>query len=411
MFTKVPLVFFMIAASSAQAQEVTLADFLRTAWENSPVAKGEKFQAEAGEELVKSARGKYFPHFSLDAIDTTGFPASNSALRVGGLMGSPYRSGFAGGIEVEQTIYDFGRIQSALEQAKAANALEESRAVREKFRFLESLSKAYVACARTRSLQERIEQLLRWAEINLKETEKYAKTGQHSIIDSSLVRTEVASLKLDLERAQELEQSLLAQMRNYGEIAQCQPLSQAWQAEFPKELQVEDPGVLLAKAEIEAAKASVDAAQSAQRPVLSVMGSAGEMQKARLVKKQDYAAGVALTFPLWNGGEDAHRAEAARSRADFEEQGLEAARLEYKTRLKGLQDQWEREKKALGKVEENLEQTRRTMKLASDRYGRLEGPLVDVREAFKQLSAMELERVQLMQSLAEVGFQVGILRK
>jgi outer membrane protein len=393
---------------TASAQDVTIVKFLETAWSSSPVIKGEALQNEASNQLVSAVRGKYLPRLSLDAIDSTGFPASNSALQVGGLMGSPFRSGLAGGVVLQQTVYDFGRIQSLLEHAKAERSLVRARLSEDKFRFLLSLGQLYLECAHARSLQLSDVELMGWAKINLKETARFTKTGQRSVIDNSLVQTEVNGLQLELDQLHRYEQSLSEQMKLYGASAGCKGLGDSWQVHIPDDLRVEAPSLLIAKAQIELAQASYHEAKAAQLPTLNVMGSVGDMEKTRLVDKENYAAGSGLVFPIWNG-EDSRREEAYKAQADYQSENLKAAQLEYTARIKNLEDEYLRDRDALTVIEGDLQQVQKTIKLASKRYQSLEGPLIDVREAFKQLRQMGLERLRVMTALGEVSLQLGML--
>lgn len=217
------IVFLWFTFAVAHAQDLSLTEFLTSAWEKSPTFKGEEYKEEESRQLVSSARGKYFPHVSLDAISTTGFPASNSDLHVGGVMGSPFRQGNAAGIVADEIVYDFGRIQSAMGQAKAQRSLNEAKLAQEKLTFLGSLGGIYLTCARVRSLQSLNEQLINWARLILKETSRFEKTGQRSIVDSSLVKSEVMELELQSEELKKLEVTLIEQMRVYarGRDAGC----------------------------------------------------------------------------------------------------------------------------------------------------------------------------------------------
>ena len=395
---------------AAEASEVTLIDFLNAAWANSPLAKGESLQDRASNELIEASRAKYLPRLSIEAIDSTGFPGSSSDLRVSGPMGSPFRVGAAAGVVVEQTIYDFGRIESAMAHAKAHKSLSQARLAEEKFRFLLSVGQTYLECARAKSLQQTDEELMGWAKVNLRETARFTQTGQRSVIDNSLVQTEVNALALELGQLRKLEQSTEAQMRLYGVAAGCKGLGDSLKFEVSTSLQIEDPGTLLAKARIEAAQASAQQAKAAQLPTIDAMGAIGAMEDARLVDRQNFSAGVRLAFPVWNGGEDAKREQAFKSLADFQAENLKAAQLEYAARLRALKDALDRDREALSVIEKNVEQVEKTIRLASKRYERLEGQLIDVREALKQLRQIGMDRLRAMQSVASVSLQLGILR-
>jgi outer membrane protein TolC len=406
-----PAVAFVAKMSVASAAEISIGEFLRTAWEKGPLVRGEALQNEASNQFVSAARGKWLPHVSLDAVDSTGFAAANSGLQVEGLMGSPFRSGLAGGVVVEQTIYDFGRIQSAIAGSKADMSLRRSRLAENKYHFLTSVGQIYLACSRARLLQETAGELMSWAEINLKETAKFTRTGQRSIVDNSLVQAEVNALKLELDQLDRYQTSLTEQMALYGASAGCKDLAQAWQLQVGNELKVEEPSLLLAQAELEMSKASLESSKAAQLPTLKVMGSLGSMEQSRVVQVQDYSAGVGLVFPIWNGGEDARKEQAWKSQAEYQKENLQAAQLEFSAHMKNLSDEFAREQSALKVEESDLAQVRKTMRIASQRYHNLEGPLIDVREAFKQLRQMEVERIQTLYRLGSVQLTLALLLK
>jgi outer membrane protein TolC len=259
-----------------------------------------------------------------------------------------------------------------------------------------------------KSWQSHDRDLLSWAEINFKETARFTKTGQRSIIDNALAKTEVENLKLELTTLAKWEESLRAQMKLFGVEADCKHLSASWQVGVPENLRVHDPAMLMAKGLGGVAEAAVREARAAQLPLLKAMGSVGAMERTRLVSEQNYSAGVGLVLPIWNGGEDAKREEGYKSEAEFEVQQLKAAEQEFQVKLKSLHDEFDRSRAAFTMLENNLKDVRSTMKLASARYRRLEGPLIDVREAFKQLRAMELERLQMMQNLGLTALQTGL---
>lgn len=390
--------------------ETKLSDYLTRAWGQSPVLTGDASKLNESEEFVSSARGKYFPHVSLAGIDTTGFPASTGMLGVGGLMGSPFRSGMAGGVIVQQTVYDFGRISSALESAKAGKSYNEAKLAEEKLRYLTSLGELYLGCARARSLLDKTERMMGWANLILKETLRFTKTGQRSIIDNALVKSKMNDLVLQQKEYRKVEASYTEQMKHFAHIDRCDRLSQTLSTSMPGELMVEEPTILLAKAQVEVSEAGRKGAEADQLPTLDVMGSAGYMNEARLVEKKDYSAGVGLIVPIWNGGEDLHRARAYKAQSEYQRDILKNTEIEFRAKLQKLLDQRKIAQETLVDLETNLDQVRDTMKIASKRYQRLEGPLIDVRDAYSELLQMEIQRVNLLYSLASTSFQLNLLK-
>ena len=136
------------------------------------------------------------------------------------------------------------------------------------------------------------------------------------------------------------------------------------------------------------------------------MGSFGDMNRARLLPEQDYAAGIGLVFPIWNGGEDAKREAGYKMQADYQRENLKNARLEYAREVQNVRDEFNRNREALVTLEKNLQQVEKTIRIASQRYQRLEGPLIDVREAFKQLREMDLQRSTILNILASTSLEM-----
>ena len=406
------ITFILCLSTTALAGEISLNDFLQKAWDQSALAQGEKFKNEEGDELERSAKGKYLPHLSLQAIDTKGFAASSSSLHVGGIMGSPYRSGWAAGVVAEQTVYDFGRISAVLDKVKAENALHEARLANDKVKFLNHLGRIYLSCAKARTLQNQNTRLMNWLEMILKESAQFTKTGQRSVIDNALVKMEMNELIIEQNELKKFQTSLTEEMKLYlSSAGDCQTLSTLWKTPLPVELTVEAPPLLLAKAEKKSAESLLESAKANQLPTLSLVGSLGEMEDVRLVKKEDYSVGVALIFPFWNGGEDLHREKAYRSQLDYNEQLLKQAELEFSNELKGRKDEFDRDQDTLTAIEKDLELGRQTMQLASKRYRQMQGPLVDVRDAFKTLKTIEEKRSKILDFLAFNSLELGMLRQ
>ena len=327
-------------------------------------------------------------------------------------MGSPFRSGAAAGIVVEQRIYDFGRIRSILEGAKAEARLSEAKIDAEKLNFMSRLVRLYLTCAQAFSMKRQNDRLMSWAELNLKETQRLTKTGQRSIIDNSLVQAEINDLKLQQAELEQMQRSFNEQMAFYAPNVECGPLSQTWQMSISDDLKVEPPQVLLAKAQRDLSQARFEQEKSEQRPIIKAVGSAGWMEDERLVSsQQNYSAGIGITFPFWNGGESVHREHAFKSEVEYQNEVLKEAELEINTKLKSANDEFTRYKDSLNQIEKNLQEARETMRLASTRYRRLEGPLVDVREAFKQLKTVETERNNLLLALTRSAFELNVFKK
>src|ERR1700730_17624545 len=113
-FMKIYLSFICLFGVSALANvnEISLDEVLVQVDAKDPSITAARFREKASIENVGVAKSSYLPEVSLEAIDSTGFPGSSGLTGVGGLMGSPYRSGVAAGLVAKEVLWDFGQISN-----------------------------------------------------------------------------------------------------------------------------------------------------------------------------------------------------------------------------------------------------------------------------------------------------------
>jgi outer membrane protein TolC len=396
----------------APASETSLKDFLEQAWKQSPQTEMARLQERESREFADAGRARYLPHLSVEAIDSTGFPGSTSSLHVGGLMGSSYRKGLGAGILWDQLLYDFGRTGSLLKKYAADKDLAAAQLEKEKFEFVSQLSQAYLECARNRSQLQTDRHLGELGSLIAKETRKMTDTGQKTIIDEDLTRIDVE----DIQREEsELNGFAAMSSRELGlylnqDRIECQNLEKIDRTVGAySNFHVKPPQVLLAQALRQSEEAQADQAAAEQRPWLTATGSYGYLQDERLVDQKDYALGVGLIFPFFNGGEDSHKEAAYRLRLQAREKEVDLARLEFRIHMDKLNLKIKYLRETLHSLERQSAEAEKTMKLALKRYLTLEGTLIDVRESFKHLRSVEQERLRAAQDLISSRLQRDIL--
>ena len=393
---KLALLFIFIFAQHVSGKELNFTEYLNIAWQNHPLFKIEKLQEEQNEELTDSAKARYMPHLSLEAVDTKGFPGSTSTLHLGGLVGSAYRKGMAGGIVWDQLIYDFGRTSALLKKYKASNQLEEATLARDKYLFIIKMASLFLNCAKSEALQQSHQRLLRLVQLIYNETTKMTHTGQKSIVDQSLTQNDLDELKREIEDQKLEKQQILDEMFIYAQTEnfQCTRLNSYASFGSLKQFQVQSPQVLLAKAQADIFQAQAQEYKSNQRPTINAVGSYGAMEDSRVVPKENYSAGIGIVFPFFNGGEDAHKAKLYKLKAEAQIEELKIAKLEFQIHEKSLTQKIYQLKRDLQGIEIEYNNVNRTTDLALKRYLRLQGTLIDVRESFKRLKALEIEKLK-----------------
>jgi outer membrane protein TolC len=155
--------------------------------------------------------------------------------------------------------------------------------------------------------------------------------------------------------------------------------------------QKNSPLVTYAMAQVDTAESSVSKAQAQHWPKLIAVGSAGQMQKSRVVPKQDYAAAIGIELPIFEGfriSNDVRRAEAQLERRKAE---LDQAQLDLNTLVADYDHRIRAAKAQLSRLEGEHETALKALQLAKERYVSYRGLLVDVRESIRNLARIKTE--------------------
>jgi outer membrane protein TolC len=412
-------VIFAIAARSLLASEpraeMQLSEALVLAEKSHPRVEASRNREAATLHTIESARSAYFPHIDLEVIDSTGFPGSSGLTGIGGLMGSPYRSGLAGGLVVEQDVWDFGRTGWKVQVARQAHEAvqEESKVVlSEIFR---DTATAFFECSRFRNHLDSWERTGKEAASVAKEVAHFVRTGQRSVVDRYLAQSqaeeaeqEIAGNRAKLQAA--TERLALLTGRPVGEI-RC-PLLPDWHDYSVSAVEAGvSPLVTRAVKASETALAHVSQAKAEHLPRLVAVASVGEMERARLVGKQEYAIGGGLIFPLFDGWRTTSEVERARAGAEEKESEVKAARLELQVQNNKYDQVILSSRARLEHLDHEFKLGQEGFALAKKRYFRFEGTLVDIRETLRNLARTETQlndaRADLFEALQSKHFLNG----
>jgi outer membrane protein TolC len=384
----------LTAGPSWGAAPLGIVEVLRKAEETSPELKAALARMKEAGESIRVARAGYYPTLDVEGVDSTGFPGSSGWLGYGGLMGSPFRSGPTGGAVSRFTVFDFGR---TFYDTKAAQ--EEWRASLENVKILRyqvymAALKLYFDAVRFRSEQETWQSLGKQIDIIAREVRRFVDTGQRSIVDTYLVRDQIEEAdatqatygeryRVALHRLA-LITGLLETNLSCPNAAELQPDIYAPLIRFEQ-----SPVLRAAAAEAEAARQRLKQVQSENRPLITAVGSAGEMDDARLVDKKDYSAGVGIQLPLFEGYKITGEIRRAQYFADQKDQDLMSARYELDDLSAAYDEIIDSSRINLDHLNHELTVATEGLNVAKDRYFSLQGNLVDLREALRNL-----ERIQ-----------------
>lgn len=378
-----------------EKRNISIEEVLHLAEINSPKLSASKFRELVAKKSVDIAKANYYPTLSAEAIDDTGFSGSAGLLEVGGLMGSPYRSGYGAGLVAQQTIYDFGRTYYDVEASRHEVELSQQDTRVTLYQIKQLALQTFYECAFYRTERDIWTRLSYESAIITKEVHHFVDTGQVSIVDRYLSKAQteeaLTAQAFFAERLKKAVQELAVIMNVPSDNFSCPPL--------PKELtNTLDPNMrmecspLLARALVgtKVAQSRLKQEKSGFYPKIVAIASVGEMASASTVQKKAYSGGIAVVLPLVDFhtageiGRAAAQLSAKNRDVEAEKQYLGELNAKYeliiqssKVRLKHLNDEY------------NLAKT--AFDVAKNRYFSLEGELIDLREAFRNIARVETE--------------------
>jgi outer membrane protein len=418
-------VWLLVLAAAAGAQTpLTLPEAEAMALRTHPRVQSSHLLAEAAKETTKQTRAALSP---MVAVNFTGSVAENGTrLGAGSLNPSSLFSRTAGGLAINQVVWDFGRVRAltASMEARASALGETATAVRGEvlLRVRESYFRVLLAQMQLRVLRGNLEA----RRLTLRQISALAQSNLRSTLDVSFAELNVAEAELALNRA---ESDVRA-----GEVDLSAALGYAEARPFV----LSDPGdpssalpssadelvtaALGTRAELAALRQQVRAANSfaeSERrqslPMLSAMGVGGLFGIRDANLRQRYGAlGMNLNIPILNGGQFASRRVEAELRAQVASQDLRELEVRISRDVRAAWVEADNARLRTGLTGRVLEQALRTLRLAQTRYDLGLGTIVELSTA--QLSRTTAEvgagvaRFELLLRRSVLDFQMGALR-
>jgi outer membrane protein len=395
-------VFFVISSILLFASDRALAsapytidEFLSLTAKHSPKLAESRAHEEATKSSIGVAESGFLPSLSFEAIDSSGFAGSSAETGVGGIMSSPFRSGYAYGAVLTQTIWDFGRTTN---QVRAAESAADSAAASTGVSLYQvqlDAVRTFYHCSLDRSEMDAWNSMLEESKLVANEVNRFVKTGQRSVVEKYLADSQMeqaATLAASFAKRYEIALRRLSILSGIDEQKPCPVLPLNTAVSLPSAPTTLDPLILQKQADLSASQAHLDRTKAENYPTLVALASAGEMQDYRLVSKQNYSLAVGVVFPLFEGLRTTNEIHRARAEVDQKERALDSAKQD----LDEVSTQYEQEISATQTQFEHLmkefELAQKGFEVAKKRYFALQGSLLDLQEALRNL---ERTRTQL----------------
>ncbi len=381
------------ADDNKPSHEINILTLLHLATAASPDLKASEERTNQADATVEILKSPYYPNLELQGIQSYGFPGSTSALGIGGLMGSPYRSGPAIGFLSKYTLLD-GTQRYRLKAAFENRASAKEDTTLQRIDLYQKVLRAYFDAARFRGQAELWKNIEQETDKISKEVHRFVKTGQRSIVEGLLIQDQVEEAHTAQAGYAEQYKGTLRRIalltgQPEGALA-CPSIATMTVNDLPLQpTPALSPLVKKAALQAEAAEMNVSAASSERLPKVMAMGSYGEMEKARLVQEKDYSAGVGLIFPVFEGYRIAGEIRRAKSVAQEKKDDLESAKIEMDELDDRFDETIDASQVKLNFLQHELTSGQRAVTLSQQRYLDFQGSLVDVREALRNLARIQ----------------------
>ncbi|WP_231294609.1 TolC family protein [Fluoribacter dumoffii] len=373
---------------------LTTEELLRLSEKNSQSINQAQLDVLVKVKEIEVAKAHYFPILRAEALESTGFPGSSNWLGIEGLVGSPYRSGPTAGVVAKQLIYDFGKTAAAVNAARSqVNVARQTTRVTMYEVQLFAL-KAFYQCATYKKKQEIWSNLAKESALITKEAKHFVKTGQRSVVDNYLSESETQEARTEYSY---LKEQVLGSLKELSVIIgksastiDCPVLSESLIDSLNSKSRVySSPYVKRAIADAKAAYENLIKEKSRFRPEIVAIASGGGMDKTHLIGREDYAVGVGVSMPLFDLNITS-RINKAQAKLLVKQKAV-AAQKQYIQELNAQLDL--SIKSTLIRIKHlniELNIAQEGFKVAKKRYFNLEGDLVDLREAWRNLARAQI---------------------
>jgi outer membrane protein len=414
-------------AQNAAPTPLTLKEAEALALKNHPQVLAAQATVREFNELLVEARSAYFPTLDADLTGSTGNPQGR--IGAGYLAASRLFDRLGTGISLSQLITDSGRtpnlVASSRLQAQASQRTYEAT----RYDVLLAVDQAYFAALRAQALVKSAEQTVAARQILSDQVTELAKNKLRSEVDVAFADVNLSEAKLLLLRAQEQVRAAFAELTralgaqqelNYKLTDEPLPPSPPGDADsLVAQALTNRPDLLSLQLQRDAALKFAQAERDLSFPTVSLVGAAGAIPEIKQILSTNVpnsyeGAALNVEVPIFNGHLFAARREAARFRAQAEDQ-----------RVRDLQERiardvrvaWSSSKTAFQNIDvtaELLREASLALDLAQGRYNLGLSSIVELYQAQLNITQAEIENLNAKydyQSIyAMLQYTMGLLR-
>jgi outer membrane protein TolC len=215
-------------------------------------------------------------------------------------------------LQLQWTLYDFGRTAGRFRQAEARARIAELQSTRAEETIAYDVATAYLLALRAEAVRRIQEEAIRQSEATLRDTRSRRAAGVAEKDDVLRGEVQLAASKEDLDIAREAELAALARLNNaMGRNASLPVTVIDWNAQPPLDQSLVQcleiaaarrPEIGVAREAVAAAQSGREATAAEYLPRVYTLASIGAIGGANIVTGVQEGAGLRIDLPLYTGG-------------------------------------------------------------------------------------------------------------
>jgi outer membrane protein len=401
------LVVFLQAAPPPPARVLRLNDAVDAGLKNQPTVRQAQAQSRVFESRVDETRAPLFPQItavaSYQRVRGSATGSRNGTVAGGTAAGAPTAvatSTSASGVDVftfgasaSQLIWDFGQTYGKYKAADRLADAAHAQVLTAEYVTVADVRRAYFTARAQRSLVDVARQSLANLERHLGQIQGFVQVGTRPEIDLAQARTDVANGRvalIDAENAYALAKSQLSRAMGDtsgvefdvtdDEIAPVDGEDGALEPLFGRAL-ANRPEIVALTRQQEGQTLTVRALKGGYGPTLAA--NAGYSQTGTALDELGPAwnLGIALTWPIFQGGLTRAQVREAEANADVTDAQIDAQKLQIKLDVQQASLTLRAAKASQTAAEDVLANARERLRLAEGRYESGVGSVIELGDA------------------------------
>jgi len=315
-----------VAAAPVSVQAESLREALTAAYNNNPNISSALLAVKSTAEGIVSAKAGKLPTVGMGLDLTHSFDN-----RTGSFAQTDTASL---GLSYNQTLFDNGRTDAAVEQARALTEVSAQALRNAEQNVLLSVVQAYMGVIRDSQLVQLRSDNVKFLQAQVKSSQDRLDIGEGTKLDVSQAQTSLATGVASYQAAiANLQTSQASYERWVGHKPRNLTQDFSFKGMLPKSVEeatslseVYHPAILSAKAAIRAAQSGSDQARAAFGPTLGLIGKIGTAEtfsNSNGTNTISGSLGLSLTIPLYSGGAlgaSVRKANLGQMKSEFDSQ-------------------------------------------------------------------------------------------